>query len=270
VEARTVRVVWLTDIHLNFLEPKGRRVFYNSVVEQEPDAVLVGGDIGEGPKLSAYLLEMEKSFAVPIYFVLGNHDFYGGSIARVRGEIARLCEGSQLLHYLPKTGAVGLGEATGLLGHDSWADGRFGDYEGSNMILNDYFLIRDFALADKTGRLRTMQRLAHSAAAFFSREVPKAFRRFDRLFVLTHAPPFREACWYQGRISNGSALPHFACRTVGEVLLGAMRSRPDRRMTVLCGHTHGGGKVDILPNLTVLTGPATYGEPEVQRVFEVS
>lgn len=265
-----MRFAWLTDIHLNFLEPMARRAFYASVREETPDAVLVGGDIGEGPKLSAYLLEMERAFGVPIYFVLGNHDFYGGSIARVRSEVTNLCESSRLLHYLPKAGCVALGEATGLLGHDSWADGRFGDYVGSNMILNDYFLIRDLALADKAERLRIMQRLAHSAAAFFSREIPRAFRRFDRLVVLTHVPPFREACWYQGRISNDSALPHFACRAVGEVLLGAMRSRPDRRMTVLCGHTHGGGKADFLPNLTVLTGAAAYGEPKIQRVFEVS
>jgi Icc protein len=265
-----MRLAWLTDIHLNFLEPMARRAFYAAVRKEGPNAVLVGGDIGEGPSLLAYLREMERSFGVPIYFVLGNHDFYGGSIAQVRAEVTRLCEGSQLLHYLPKAGAVAVGEATGLLGHDSWADGRFGDYEGSNMILNDYFLIRDLALADKVARLRKMQRFAHSAAAFFSRELPRALRRFDRVIVLTHVPPFREACWYQGRISNDSSLPHFACKTVGDVLLGAMRSHPDRRMTVLCGHTHGGGRADILPNLTVLTGAATYGEPEIQKVIEVT
>lgn len=263
-----MRLAWLTDIHLNFLEPMARRAFYARVLAQGPDAVLVGGDIGEGPRLSAYLLEMERAVGLPIYFVLGNHDFYGGSIAQVRAEVARLCESSQFLHYMPKTGVVAVGEATGLLGHDSWADGRFGDYEGSNMILNDYFLIRDLALADKAERLRKMQRLARLAAAFFSRELPGALRRFERIIVLTHVPPFREACWYQGHISNDSALPHFACKAVGEVLLGAMRSRPDRRMTVLCGHTHGGGRADILPNLTVLTGAATYGEPEIQRIFE--
>jgi predicted MPP superfamily phosphohydrolase len=37
---------------------------------------------------------------------------------------------------------------------------------------------------------------------------------------------------------------------------------------MLCGHTHGGGEAEMLPNLRVLTGPATYGRPEVQRVVE--
>ena len=47
-----------------------------------------------------------------------------------------------------------------------------------------------------------------------------------------------------------------------------MTSRPDRQMTVLCGHTHG-AEAQVLPNLRVLTGGAEYGEPKVQRVLEV-
>jgi hypothetical protein len=48
-----------------------------------------------------------------------------------------------------------------------------------------------------------------------------------------------------------------------------MTAHPDRRMTVLCGHTHSPGEAQILPNLQVLTGGAVYGAPTVQRIFEV-
>jgi hypothetical protein len=37
---------------------------------------------------------------------------------------------------------------------------------------------------------------------------------------------------------------------------------------VLCGHTHG-GDVQIVENLRVVTGPAEYGKPQSQRIFEV-
>ena len=40
-------------------------------------------------------------------------------------------------------------------------------------------------------------------------------------------------------------------------------------MTVLCGHTHGSGEAQILPNLRVLTGGAVCGKPWVQRVLEI-
>ncbi len=40
-------------------------------------------------------------------------------------------------------------------------------------------------------------------------------------------------------------------------------------MTVLCGHTHSSGVVQILENLSVRTGAAEYGEPKLQDVLDV-
>ena len=79
--------------------------------------------------------------------------------------------------------------------------------------------------------------------------------------MLTHVPPFREACWHRGQISDDDWLPHFACRAVGEVLVEAMAAHPECEMTVLCGHTHSPGEAQVLPNLRVLTGGAEYGRP---------
>jgi hypothetical protein len=89
------------------------------------------------------------------------------------------------------------------------------------------------------------------------------------VLVPTHVPPFRESCWHEGRVSNDAWLPFFTCKAVGDVLSEAMRRCPDREMTVLCGHTHGAGEAEILPNLWVSTGRAVYGSPKVQRVLEV-
>jgi hypothetical protein len=54
----------------------------------------------------------QRVLRVPIYFVLGNYDFYGSSMAVVREMV--------------------LGE----MGHDSGADGRLGFF-GSKVLLND-------------------------------------------------------------------------------------------------------------------------------------
>jgi hypothetical protein len=48
-----------------------------------------------------------------------------------------------------------------------------------------------------------------------------------------------------------------------------MRGFPDRRLTVLCGHTHGLGEAQPAANVIVYTGGARYGEPEIQRVLEL-
>jgi 3',5'-cyclic-AMP phosphodiesterase len=87
--------------------------------------------------------------------------------------------------------------------------------------------------------------------------------------VATHVPPFREACWHEGKLSNADWLPHFSCKAVGEALRRAAKAHPDRKIRVLCGHTHGAGTAEILPNLKVFTGGAEYGEPAVQGVFEL-
>ena len=137
------------------------------------------------------------------------------------------------------------------------------------MLLNDYLLIEELAGLDKRDRLERLHALGDEAAAHFRAVLPEALARFRRLIVLTHVPPFREACWHRGRISDDDWLPHFACQAVGEVLVEAMAAHPECEMTVLCGHTHSPGEAQVLPNLRVLTGGAEYGRPEVQRVLEV-
>ena len=86
---------------------------------------------------------------------------------------------------------------------------------------------------------------------------------------MTHVPPFREAAWYKGKVSGDDFLPYFACKLVGDVLRKVMESKPQSRLLVLCGHTHGGGELQVLDNLHVLTGEARYQNPVVQRVLEV-
>ncbi len=262
-------LVWVTDIHLNFIATAAVEAFCRRIADAEPDAVLVGGDIGEAPDVAAYLQIMAEHLARPIYFVLGNHDFYHGSIAQVRKEAAALSRPSEWLRYLPECGVVALTEYTGLIGHDAWGDGRIGDYAGSGVLLNDYRLIKELTGLDRAARLRNLNALGDEAAQYLRGVLPEALTRFQRVLVLLHVPPFREACWHQGHISDEDWLPHFTCKAVGDVLFEAMSAWPDRQMTVLCGHTHGAGTTQILPNLEVKTGGAEYGWPNLQELLLV-
>ena len=264
------RLAWLTDVHLNFVTPRHVDALCRAVLDAGADAVLLGGDIGEAPDVLEHLERLDARLGLPIYFVLGNHDFYRGSIARVRAEVAALCDRIPRLCWLPRAGVVELTPATGLVGHDGWADGRLGDYARSEVLLNDYRLIEELAGLDKHERLARLQALGDEAAAHFRAVLPEALGRFPHVLVLTHVPPFREACWHRGRISDDDWLPHFSCRAVGEALVEAMAAHPQSEMTVLCGHTHSPGEAQILPNLRVLTGGAEYGRPEIQRVLTVA
>ena len=269
------RVAWLTDVHLNFLDDEARREFLKSVARQSPHAVFVSGDIGESPDVAQSLREMAQIVRRPIYFVLGNHDFYRGSIAGTRLEMTRVASESELLFYLSECGAVELTPATAVVGHDGWGDARLGDYEHSRVMLNDFFLIEELRRwnpapweVDPPRLKRELRALGDESAGHFARLLPEAFEAHRRVVAVTHVPPFRETAWHRGRYSDEEWLPFFACKAVGDVMLEAMRERPDQELLVLCGHTHGSGRAEILDNLTVLTGGAEYGEPAIQEVFE--
>jgi 3',5'-cyclic AMP phosphodiesterase CpdA len=280
-----LRAAWLTDVHLNFVAMDQVARFAETVRRADVDAVLVGGDIGESLSFSGYLEEFAVRIRKPIYFVLGNHDFYRGAIDGVRNEARELGRRGYGIAWLPDSEIVELSPATVLIGHDGWADGRAGDFLKSEIMLNDYWLIEDLVQLRRTGpdapvdvafdapaskqRLfAKLQQLGDESAAHFARVLPEAALRGRLIVVLMHVPPFREACWYQGKPSGDDWVPHLACVAAGNVLREFMRQHPDRQMLVLCGHTHGGGEAQILDNLVVMAGTAAYGNPVIQRVFE--
>jgi predicted phosphohydrolase len=263
------RLAWATDVHLNFLAPGGLERFCGALAHEEPDAVLLTGDIAEAPTLEPLLSLLAAELKMPVYFVLGNHDFYRGSIPRVRAAVTELCRRSAWLAWLPAAGVVPLGRDVALIGVDGWADGRLGDYVRSPILLNDYLLIAELVGLGRAARLSRLHELADAEAARLAELLAEALPQYRRVIVGTHVPPFKEACWHEGKISSDDWLPHFSCRAVGEVLRRAAASHPDRTLRVLCGHTHGAGTAQILPNLRVVTGGAEYGEPKVQGVIEL-
>jgi len=71
-----MKLIWLTDIHLNFLWPELRMDFYRKTIDTSGDKTLISGDIAEATSISTILKKMAEAIKKPIYFVLGNHDYY--------------------------------------------------------------------------------------------------------------------------------------------------------------------------------------------------
>jgi predicted phosphohydrolase len=263
-----VRATWLTDIHLNFLRPLALQAFYERVREEQPQVLLVTGDIGESDSVMRFLEELGA--IAPVYFVLGNHDYYRSSIAAVRGAMERL---DGVATWLPAHEPMRLTSNIALIGIDGWGDARCGELE-STVQLSDWNLIDELKRCkDKAARIETLQRLgSNEARALRDRltRVPEA----PHLLVLTHVPPYPEACVYDGVQSTPPWLPWFTCIATGEVLDEYANAHPDQRITVLCGHSHGAGTFQRLPNLEVRTGgwpPGIegYGNPIVQATLEL-
>ena len=262
------KVVWLSDVHLDFVEPGSAGLFIDSVVAQEPDVVLITGDIAIASTLRPSLESLARRVRHPVYFVLGNHDFYRSTVQAVRSEIAEGFRPENLL-YLSTAGIVQLDRGVALVGHDGWADGRSGDYANSRLELTDFRLIGDYVGLDRWGRYRVMERLAEEAAKHFERFLPEAARGNRHVIVATHVPPFPEAALYQGRPASPDGLPFFASPSIGEILLEVAKDYPSCQFTVLCGHTHEAASYRPAPNLEVRVAGAEYCRPDIAGVLVV-
>lgn len=261
-----MKIIWVTDIHLNFLNNLRFEKFIERLLQEKPDALLITGDIAEAQDIVSFLNRLAQSLKFNIYFVLGNHDFYNGSMNNVRVEIEDLSQNVPTLNFLDTSGPIKIDNDTALVGHSSWADGRFGDYFNSDVQLSDYVLIEDFKRLSKDKIFDKLNELGDTATHFLKEKLEAAFLEFDNVICLTHVPPFKESCWHLGAISNDDYLPHFSCKAMGEMMLEIMKNRPSAHLTVLCGHTHSPGSVQISDNIKVFTGGAEYGKPEIQSV----
>ena len=269
-----MRLAWLTDIHLNLVSADRWWDLMDSV-KHGADIVAISGDIAESPTVSECLAKIARVIKKPIYFVLGNHDFYRGSVASTRKQITRIAQDSQYLHYLTAMQSVELTPKTALIGHDGWADTNFGDYRRSDVILGDHQLIAelapwfDGARIDKSNLRRAMTSLAAAAARHFKVVLEEAASKHSNVIAVTHIPPFQEAALYRRQPSDDHFLPYFACRIVGDVMRSIMQQHPNSNLLVLCGHTHSQAEVQVLDNLRVLTGAAEYGRPRICQILDV-
>ena len=264
-----MRAVWATDIHLNFLQSRERENFFSAISAHNPDAVFITGDIAEAPTLNFHLQEMVESIQKPLYFVLGNHDFYYGSIESVRQETEKLCDLRRDLTYLDGNEVIELTKNTALVGHDGWGDGRLGNVEGTPVRLNDHRLIQELSGLGYIKLIEKLRELGDEAAVAVQDKLSQALDSYEHVLFLTHVPPFKESCWYQDKVGDDDWLPFFTCKAVADELYDLLKKKTDTQLTVLCGHTHHEGVAQILPNLRVLTGSAEYGAPHVQDVLEI-
>lgn len=265
-------MAWLTDIHLNFIDKNTRRNFYQEIINTQCDGVLISGDIAEAPCLADILNEMADSIKKPIYFILGNHDYYGGQIKEVRDALEVLTKTSDQLFWLPASGMQKLNDDTILLGQDGWADGRLGDYQNSRVVLNDSRMIADLFQEKILGKyqlLEKMQQLADADAMRLQNDLERAISQNPKkIIVLTHVPPFKEACLHKGEMSGNDWLPYFSSKVIGDILIAVTEQNPEIEFLVLCGHTHSEANV-CYDNLVIEVGKADYCRPEIQKIILV-
>ena len=255
-----MHVLWMTDPHLDHLAAADLNHWLEKVRNFSGDGLVITGDIAEFDTLPRFLRQVREQ-EVLTWFVLGNHDAYGGSIQATQRNTRADWSGDEYLHYLTFHQPIEYRAGCYLVGEDGWADGRAGDFLASEISLNDYRKIDELKDLEQHVRLERLKALGDLAATRLRRKLLDVVSRgARRVTVLTHVPPFEEACWYQGSNSVNAWTPHFTSTAVGTVLREIATLNAGIRFDVLCGHTHHEGEVMICQNLRVLTGRASYGD----------
>lgn len=276
-----MKAAWLTDIHINFLSLNMRKRFYEEIRDCGADVIFITGDIAEAPSVCIYLEKLREVLHrnQKVYFVAGNHDYYNGDIKSVHENFDKLSHGQ--IKYLPHEGIVYLTEDTSLVGVDGWADGKYGDYENSPVVLNDSIYIGDLydaqrmvlqeaGITKKQRLLLAMQELANKdASALYDMLDAATSGQRNKVIILTHIPPFPEASLYNGKVADEDYLPFYTCFATGEVIMEYAKRFPHIEFKVFCGHSHNKALYEPLSNLTVKTGEAQYYQPQIQEVFDI-
>jgi Icc protein len=266
-----MRLLWLTDLHLDRAPAKVREQFYHRLKSAAFDAAVITGDISCGHGIEMHLAEIARA-TVPkmVYFVLGNHDFYESSFSEVQRRIENICATNGNLRQLGHREVVRLGGDNALIGHQGWADGRAGWGSRSLARNPDFYSIEDFRGLPREEAFGRMRELGNASAQYFRNSLPYALACHRHVWIATHVPPFSQAAFYDGQPCDRLRQPFFSNITAGSVIRGIAERFPDRRVTVLCGHTHCPAAVRPTDNIDVIVGAARPGTPDFQHVFSLN
>lgn len=256
-----MRLAWCSDTHFDFLRSTEDVRRFAAYVGRQADAVLLTGDISTGRQLQEHLEAFADGVGREraVYFVLGNHDVWHMSFDEAKAIARDVAMKSPNLFYLDGHEPIDLGGVM-LMGSDGFYDARCGKIDG-DIYMNDWARIRDLREALVSGLplyLQERGRVMAQTEAAYLRTTPPC----QRLIYATHVPPFPG-------LVGGDARAWYVNLALGRELADFADERPECAITVLAGHVHTKGRVDVRNNLLAMTARAEYGQPAIARVFDL-
>ncbi len=290
-----MRLTWATDVHLDFITnlnsakatARNFDIFCSFFKKESCDAIVLSGDISIAMFLQDHLLALEERLKRPIYFVLGNHDFWGDRTMHVRKMMTELSNRSEYLKYLSAIPYVQLNKDIFMVGHDGWYDGLYGDPRLSSLVMNDWTQIGDYVdasspifrdkqIIDSAAILTVAREQALLATRHVTDGIKSLLSRRSprKIIVVTHVPPFTQPLDLSGsfkdRGTKQDVYPWYTSKTMGDMLLSVANSNLAVQFEVLCGHCHVKCDEYITSNLFLRSGVAEYYNPKPQLTFDIS
>lgn len=260
-----VKVVWASDIHLDFAENDN---FFVDLKKASADYVLISGDIGAGNTTIAHLKRL-TSLDTKILFVLGNHDFYESSLAHTSTVISEFVKSCHNLVWLTQSDPIEIAPDTYCVGSDGWYDGRAA-YAPFLPPMRDFDFIDDFRGKSMPAVREKMAQIADKFNKELCDKINKLLERNPKkIFVVTHVPPFKYSALHNGQSAGDSGLQTFVNHTLGVKLAEFAAQHLLTEWVILSGHTHAGFCEQPERNLSVNVAAAVYGKPKIAGSFIV-
>lgn len=261
----TDNYLWLTDTHFNFVSRPKLVEFFLYLKSKSPAGIFLTGDISTGPHIVHHLQWMSKIVDVPIYFVLGNHDYYRSSFLETEKAINTLCQRNDNLFYLTNSIPISLNEHVAIIGDDGWYDAGWRDPFTSLVFIWDFFFIKDFrALFHTYERMELVRQRARKAANHISYDLRKAFKDHSTVYLLTHFPPWPESIDKWGGLVEKFWMPYNSCKVMSDAIQATMEGLPDKNLIVLAGHTHRARVEQITHNIELRVGTAQHNVCKIE------
>jgi predicted phosphohydrolase len=252
----------MTDPHLCFLDSKpgepvkelGR---YLAKDYPEAEVMFITGDIAEAPSVRRHLLALHSGWLKPIWFCLGNHDYYHSAWGEVEKTLQDLPEG---VRFLDPLSAIPVGDVA-VLGQSGWFDALAA--RSKAMAIGETQRLQGCQYDPPDLVIRKMQTQSKQQAERVANKAREAYQAgFRKVVILTHAPPYTLASWHQGARSDLDWVGIMTSLTMGLEIDILVDQHPDLQVVVLCGHTHSAGEYHRGDRIKVLTGPAQYWLPQ--------
>jgi predicted phosphodiesterase len=235
----SLKYFWLTDTHFNFLSKEKLISYFIEIQSRHPDGIFLTGDISTGSQLIQHLQWMSGIIHCPIYFVLGNHDFYRSDFLTVNQSIISLMKTNKNLLYLNICDPITLSKNVGIIGDNGWYDARWREPHTSLVFCFDYFFIKDFrSLIFNKDRLSLVRQKADESALHIEFKLRDALKEYSTVYLLTHIPPWPESQNNWGGLESKFWMPYNSSKVTADMLLAIMDENPNKKLIILSGHVH--------------------------------
>lgn len=255
------KFLWYTDLHLNWSLPGTRTRFVMDIKAQEPEGLILSGDISHGLTICRDLKFLAENLDIPIYFVLGNHEYLLKNIDKLHSKIRKLTKEYPHLHWMTEAGVLSLKsrseDKVAIIGEEGWYDGRAGS-KGLLKYTLDWLLIPEIRkLPTMADRIKKFQSMADKSAESIKEKLHAALQEHDSVYILTHFPPFIEASEHYG-LFHKMWKAYNINYVMGQTIEDVMKGYPNKKVTVLSGHVHRATYITIAHNVLCLVGEAKY------------